>query len=251
MSSRAIFLLLDVQQIFTPSKRRLVGSYFSATRRLVENFYQTSSTKSSTRCLVEQKIWAIVLSYSGKSYVVHICSMYVIFSCLLFIYLLPTYTQIEIMLFRTYLSNIRFIIKNRIVEYYNLIVYQYYSNFKKYFEHLWEISSLKHRVHIKVSMAIKQVLLWCLSSSLAIVLLVVCLSSSISSFFTKVPNCAIKNVGSLTLRRSGTLRVCLEKNCRTLYTCFKCCLICKGANLGGIRALLFCPTLEVKSPPKS
>ena len=59
-SSRAIFLLLDVQQIFTPSKRRLVGSYFSATRRLVENFYQTSSTKSSTRCLVEQKIWAIV-----------------------------------------------------------------------------------------------------------------------------------------------------------------------------------------------
>ena len=61
-SSRAIFLLLDVQQIFTPSKRRLVGSYFSATRRLVENFYQTSSTKSSTRRLVEQKIWAIVQS---------------------------------------------------------------------------------------------------------------------------------------------------------------------------------------------
>ena len=61
MSSRAIFLLLDVQQIFTPSKRCLVGSYFSATRRLVENFYQTSSTKSSTRRLVEQKIWAIVL----------------------------------------------------------------------------------------------------------------------------------------------------------------------------------------------
>ena len=60
-SSRAIFLLLDVQQIFTPSKRRLVGSYFSATRRLVENFYQTSSTKSSTRRLVEQKIWAIIL----------------------------------------------------------------------------------------------------------------------------------------------------------------------------------------------
>ena len=58
MSSRAIFLLLDVYQIFTPSKRRLVGSYFSATRRLVENFYQTSSTKSSTRRLVEQKIWA-------------------------------------------------------------------------------------------------------------------------------------------------------------------------------------------------
>ena len=42
-SSRAIFLLLDVQQIFTPSKRCLVGSYFSATRCLVENFYQTSS----------------------------------------------------------------------------------------------------------------------------------------------------------------------------------------------------------------
>ena len=57
-SSRAIFLLLDVQQIFTPSKRRLVGSYFSATRHLIENFYQTSSTKSSTRRLVEQKIWA-------------------------------------------------------------------------------------------------------------------------------------------------------------------------------------------------
>ena len=35
-----------------------VGSYFSATRRLVENFYQTSSTKSSARRLVEQKIWA-------------------------------------------------------------------------------------------------------------------------------------------------------------------------------------------------
>ena len=57
-SSRAIFLLLDVQQIFTPSKRRLVGSYFSATRHLIENFYQPSSTKSSTTCLVEQKIWA-------------------------------------------------------------------------------------------------------------------------------------------------------------------------------------------------
>ena len=26
-----------------------------------------------------------------------------------------------------------------------------------------------------------------------------------------VPNCAIKNVGSLTVQRSGTLRVCLEK----------------------------------------
>ena len=60
-SSRAIFLLLDVQQIFTPSKRRLVGSYYSATRHLVKNFYQTSSTKSSTRGLVEQKIWAIVM----------------------------------------------------------------------------------------------------------------------------------------------------------------------------------------------
>ena len=59
MSSRAIFLLLEVQQIFTPSKRCLVGSYFSATTHLVENFCQTSSTNSSTRCQVEQKIWAI------------------------------------------------------------------------------------------------------------------------------------------------------------------------------------------------
>ena len=66
-SSRAIFLLLDVQQIFTPSKRCLVGSYFSATRRLVENFYQTSSTKSSTRRLLEQKIWAnINMNYIAK-----------------------------------------------------------------------------------------------------------------------------------------------------------------------------------------
>ena len=64
MSNRAIFLLLDVQQIFTPSKRCLVGSYFSATRRLVEHFYQTSSTKSSTRCLVKQKIWATVFASS-------------------------------------------------------------------------------------------------------------------------------------------------------------------------------------------
>ena len=60
MSSRTIFLLLDVQQIFIPSKRCLVGSYFSATRCLVENFYQMSSTKSSTRRLVEQKIWASI-----------------------------------------------------------------------------------------------------------------------------------------------------------------------------------------------
>ena len=36
-SSRAIFLLLDIQQIFTLSSGRLVGSYFSATRHLVEN----------------------------------------------------------------------------------------------------------------------------------------------------------------------------------------------------------------------
>ena len=56
------FLPLDVQQIFTPSSRRLVGRYLSATRRLIENFYQTSSTKSSTRRLVEQKIWANILA---------------------------------------------------------------------------------------------------------------------------------------------------------------------------------------------
>ena len=60
-SIRAIFLLLDIQQIFTPSKRRLVASYFSATRHLVETFYQMSSTKSSTRRLVEQKIWANII----------------------------------------------------------------------------------------------------------------------------------------------------------------------------------------------
>ena len=36
-SKRAIYLLLDIQQIFTPSKRCLVDSYFSATRCLVQN----------------------------------------------------------------------------------------------------------------------------------------------------------------------------------------------------------------------
>ena len=68
-SSRAIFLLLDVQQIFTLSSGCLVGSYFSATRHPVEDFYQTSSRKSSTRRLVEQKIWA------NECYK-QLCSMY-------------------------------------------------------------------------------------------------------------------------------------------------------------------------------
>ena len=63
MFSRAIFLLLYVEKIFTPSSGHLVGSYFSATRHLVENFHQTSSRKSSTKRLVEQKIWPIIDTY--------------------------------------------------------------------------------------------------------------------------------------------------------------------------------------------
>ena len=44
--NKLAYSVLDVQQIFTPSKRCLVGSYFSATRRLVE-----------------QKIWATMYSF--------------------------------------------------------------------------------------------------------------------------------------------------------------------------------------------
>ena len=58
--TRAIFLLLEVQQIFTLSRGRLVGSYFSPTRRPVENFYQTSSKNPLLDVQQSRRFWPLL-----------------------------------------------------------------------------------------------------------------------------------------------------------------------------------------------